>query len=77
LTQGAVAALCGVSRSTFSDVAQKLAAEGWVRLAYGQVEILEHEAWSKFSQKQRTRNFNNLNPKLTELLDDLRASSKL
>lgn len=76
LTQSAIAALCGVSRSSFSEVAQKLATEGWLRLAYGTVEILEHDAWSRFAQKQRTRSFNNLNPKLGELLDDLRASSR-
>ena len=74
LKQAAVASLCGVSRSTFSEVAQKLAANGWLRLAYGKVEILEHHTWNNFAQKQRARSFNNLNPHLDELLRELQAS---
>ena len=74
LKQAAVASLCGVSRSIFSEVAQKLAANGWLRLAYGKVEILEHHTWNKFAQKQRARSFNNLNPHVDELLRELQAS---
>lgn len=74
LKQSDLACLCGVSRSTFSDVVQQLAINGWLRLAYGKIEILSHDSWHRFSQKQRTRSFSNLCPTLDELLQDLKMA---
>jgi CRP/FNR family transcriptional regulator, cyclic AMP receptor protein len=74
LKQSAIASLCGVSRSTFSEIVQQLAVNGWLRLAYGQIEILSHNSWHRFSQKQRTRSFSNLSPTLDELLQDLKVA---
>lgn len=77
LNQTALAALCGVSRTTFSEVLQKLEGGGWIKIAYGKLEIPAQEVWHQFSQKQRARNMNNLSPTMGELLHDLKQSDIL
>jgi CRP-like cAMP-binding protein len=77
LNQTALAALCGVARTTFSEVLQKLESGGWIKIAYGKLEIPGQEVWHRFSQKQRARNMNNLNPTMDELLHDLKQSDML
>ncbi len=69
--QKVVADLCGVSRTIFSEYVQKLAAAGWLTISYGKLEILSLPNWHKFSNKQRDRKFNDLNPSFEELLKDL------
>jgi CRP-like cAMP-binding protein len=71
--QKVLADLCGVSRTIFSEFVQKLAAEGWLTISYGKLEILSLQNWHKFSNKQRERQFNNLNPPLEELLMELKG----
>jgi len=70
--QKVLADLCGVSRTIFSEFAQKLAAEGWLSISYGKLEILSLQNWHKFSNIQRERKLNELNPTFEELLKELR-----
>ena len=69
--QKVLADLCGVSRTIFSEYVQKLAAAGWLTISYGKLEILSLPNWHKFSNKQRDRKFNDLNPSFEELLKEL------
>ena len=73
--QKLLADLCGVSRTIFSEFVQKLAAEGWLAISYGKLEILSLPNWHRFSQKQRERQINDLNPTFEELLIELRGDS--
>lgn len=69
--QKVLADLCGVSRTIFSEYVQKLAAQGWLSISYGKLEILSLQNWHKFSNKQRERQLSELNPTFEELLVDL------
>jgi hypothetical protein len=40
VNQKLLADLCGVTRTIFSEYGQKLAAEGWLTISYGKLEIL-------------------------------------
>ncbi|WP_342620381.1 Crp/Fnr family transcriptional regulator [Rhodoferax sp. GW822-FHT02A01] len=71
--QKTLADLCGVSRTVFSEHVQKLAAKGWLSISYGRLEILSLPNWQRFSNKQRARKFNDLNPSFEELLSELAA----
>ena len=71
--QKLLADLCGVSRTIFSEFVQKLAAEGWLAISYGKLEILSLPNWHRFSQMQRERQINDLNPSFEELLIELRG----
>ena len=73
--QKVLADLCGVSRTIFSEFVQKLAAAGWLAISYGKLEILQLPHWHKFSNKQRERKFNDLNPALEELLKELQGDA--
>ena len=73
--QKLLADLCGVSRTIFSEYVQKLSCEGWLRISYGKLEILSVHRWLEFSNKQRARKFNNLNPTFPELLAELAGSA--
>lgn len=69
--QHVLAGLCGVSRTIVSEVLQKLAANGWVRISYGKLELVSIVAWHAYSRRQRARNLNCLNPSIEEILSDL------
>lgn len=71
--QKTLADLCGVSRTVFSEHVQKLATAGWLSISYGRLEILSLPNWQRFSNKQRARKFNDLNPSFEELLAELAA----
>jgi CRP/FNR family transcriptional regulator, cyclic AMP receptor protein len=71
--QKVLADLCGVSRTIFSEYVQKLASEGWLEISYGKLEILHLPHWHAFSNKQRERVSNDLNPSLDELLKELQG----
>ena len=71
--QKVLADLCGVSRTIFSEFAQKLAAEGWLSISYGKLEILSLQNWHNFSNIQRERKLNELNPTFEELLKELKG----
>jgi CRP-like cAMP-binding protein len=71
--QKLLADLCGISRTTFSEHVQRLAAEGWLAISYGKLEVLRLPHWHRFSNKQRERKFNDLNPSFEELLNELKG----
>jgi CRP-like cAMP-binding protein len=69
--QKTLADLCGVSRTVFSEHVQKLAAVELLSISYGKLEILSLPNWHRFSNKQRERKFNDLNPSFEELLSEI------
>lgn len=69
--QEVLAALCGVSRSKLSEFVHLLSVNGWLRIAYGKVEILSLQTWHKFAAMQRERGFKRLSPDINELLAEL------
>ncbi len=75
--QGDIASLCGVSRTIMSDCLQKLAAAGWVKLHYGQVELKYFETWTRFASRRREQLIFSTNPGMDELLADLKSSDLL
>ena len=75
--QEVIASLCGVSRSRLSTYLQVLASHGWLRIAYGGIEIIALEAWQRFSNLQRLRTFGRLEPTMDELLAELNACGPL
>jgi hypothetical protein len=52
---------------------QVLAAAGWLSISYGKLEILQLQNWHNFSNKQRERKLNDLEPSVEELLLELRG----
>lgn len=73
--QKVLADLCGVSRTIFSEFVQKLAAAGWISISYGKLEILQLQNWHQFSNKQRERKLNDLDPSVEELLLELQGEA--
>ena len=72
IPQGTLASLCGVSRTLFSEYAQALATDKWLKLSYGKLEVLSAHAWHSFAQRQRARDTGNMDPALSELLQELK-----
>ena len=66
--QNQIAALCGVSRTLFSEYIQQLAHAGWLTLRYGGIELQSVETWRTFARKQRERRHTRSRPSLKELL---------
>jgi CRP/FNR family cyclic AMP-dependent transcriptional regulator len=48
VTQAVLARLCGVSRTLFSEYLQQLAANSWVRIGYGKLEVQSIGTWQRF-----------------------------
>jgi CRP-like cAMP-binding protein len=71
--QAMIASFCGVSRTVMSDCLQKLAAQDWVKISYGQVELLYYATWQRFANKQRNQLTLSTNPDMDEILADLRS----
>ena len=72
--QAVVASLCGVSRTVMSDCLQKLASKGWVKINYGQIELMYYGTWQRFANRQRGKITFNTNPTMDDLMDDLSAA---
>jgi CRP-like cAMP-binding protein len=71
--QAVIASLCGVSRTVVSNCLQKLASQGWVKISYGNIELLNYGAWQRFANRQREKIMFDANPTMDDLLDDLNA----
>ncbi|MDH4450451.1 MAG: Crp/Fnr family transcriptional regulator [Rhodoferax sp.] len=68
IPQNTLAALCGVSRTLFSEYVQQLASHGWLALSYGKLEILSISTWHAFARSQREHGANHLNANMDDLL---------
>ncbi len=73
IPQSTLASLCGVSRTLFSEYAQALANDQWLKLSYGKLEVLSPLAWHSFAQRQRALDTGHLAPTMAELLVELKA----
>lgn len=71
IAQTTLASLCGVSRTLFSEYVQQLAQQGWLKISYGKLEILQIDTWHAFARSQREDGVNHLNASIGELLQVL------
>jgi CRP/FNR family cyclic AMP-dependent transcriptional regulator len=71
ITQQQIAALCGVSRTLFSEYLQLLARDGWLKVRYGGIELQSLQTWRIFARKQRECQSIRSRASLLELLDDM------
>lgn len=72
IAQTTLASLCGVSRTLFSEYVQQLAQNGWLKISYGKLEILNIGTWHAFARSQREDSVAHLNASIGELLQVLR-----
>jgi CRP/FNR family transcriptional regulator, cyclic AMP receptor protein len=75
LKQAVLASLCGVSRGIFSECVQQLAAEGWLRLNYATLSLLNVDAWERFSRRHRQTRLTPAKPTMADLLPLMREAS--
>nr|WP_315847851.1 Crp/Fnr family transcriptional regulator [uncultured Rhodoferax sp.] len=73
IAQTTLASLCGVSRTLFSEYVQQLAQQGWLKISYGKLEILNIGTWHAFARSQREDSVSHLNASIDELLQILRG----
>ena len=75
LSQDQIAAVCGVSRTLFSECLQRLAKGGWVKLRYGGMSLQSATAWRLFARQWRQRLSSVRRQPMNELLDELSQAS--
>jgi CRP-like cAMP-binding protein len=66
--QAMIVSFWGVSRTLMPDCLQKLDDQDWVKISYGQVELLYCATWQRFANKQRTQLTLNADPGMAEIL---------
>ena len=71
LSQDQIAAVCGVSRTMFSECLQKLAKGGWVKLRYGGMSLQSAAAWRLFARQWQQRQSSVSRTSMNELLNEL------
>lgn len=71
LSQDQIAAVCGVSRTLFSEYLQKLARGGWVKLRYGGMSLQSAAAWRLFARQWQQRQSSVRRTYMNELLNEL------
>lgn len=76
ITQKQIAALCGVSRTLFSESLQHLARAGWLKVRYGGIELQSVETWLIFARRQRERQNMYSHTGLLELLADMNSAQE-
>ena len=75
LSQDQIAAVCGVSRTLFSECLQKLARDRWVKLRYGGMSLQSAAAWRLFARQWQQRQSSVRRQSMNELLGELRQVS--
>lgn len=73
IPQNTLASLCGVSRTLFSEYVQQLAQQGWLKISYGKLELLNIRTWHSFARSQRENSVSHLQASMGELLQMLRS----
>jgi CRP-like cAMP-binding protein len=71
LSQDQIAAVCGVSRTLFSECLQQLARGGWVKLRYGGMSLQSAAAWRLFARQWQQRQSSVSRTSMNELLNEL------
>jgi CRP/FNR family cyclic AMP-dependent transcriptional regulator len=71
LSQDQIAAVCGVSRTLFSECLQRLARGGWVKLRYGGMSLQSAAAWRLFARQWQQRQSSVRRTSMNELLNEL------
>lgn len=75
VTQAVMAGMCGVSRAVFSEYVQPLAADGWLAISYGRIELLSIATWRRFCKSRRAELTAHTSPTMEELLTELHRAS--
>lgn len=75
LSQEQIAAVCGVSRTLFSECLQQLAKGGWVKLRYGGMHLQPAAAWRVFASQWQQRQISVSRLSMNELLEELSQAS--
>jgi CRP-like cAMP-binding protein len=75
LSQDQIAAVCGVSRTLFSECLQKLAKAGWVKLRYGGMSLQSAAVWRLFARQWQQRQSSVRRQSMNELLSVLSQAS--
>lgn len=75
LSQDQIAAVCGVSRTLFSECLQRLAKAGWVKLRYGGMSMQSASAWRLFARQWPQRQSSVSRQSMNELLEELSQAS--
>ncbi|ABE47239.1 Crp/Fnr family transcriptional regulator [Polaromonas sp. JS666] len=73
--QNVIASLCGVSRTLVSEYLQRLAADCWLSVSYGRIELLSIGVWQRFTRSRRVHPMHHTNPTMDELLIELYRAS--
>jgi CRP-like cAMP-binding protein len=72
--QEILAALCGVSRTLFSECILKLESSGWLRLSYGKLRLCKMNAWLELTKSHRINRVTDPNSSFDQLLYQLGGS---
>ena len=72
--QEVLAALCGVSRTLFSECILKLESSGWLRLSYGKLQLCKMNAWLDLTKSHRINKFTDPNSSFDQLLCQLSSN---
>jgi CRP-like cAMP-binding protein len=72
--QEVLAALCGVSRTLFSECILKLESSGWLRLSYGKLQLCKMTAWLDLTKSHRINKLTDPNSSFDQLLDQLNSN---
>ena len=75
LKQSLLAAMCGVSRGTFSACLQQLAAAGWLQVNYATIKLQSLQTWQSFAAMQRQDQHRVSKLSMPEILDLMHTAS--
>jgi CRP/FNR family cyclic AMP-dependent transcriptional regulator len=75
--QEILAALCGVSRTLFSECILKLESSGWLRLSYGKLRLCKMNAWLELTKSHRINRVTDPNSSFDQLLYQLGGSNSV
>jgi CRP-like cAMP-binding protein len=66
--QDVIAQLCGVSRTSLWESMRRLEECGWLKIRYGELELLNLPAWRTVIRRRRECQFAKMDPTIDELL---------
>lgn len=70
--QHILAQLCGVSRTSLWENMSKLEDEGWLKVHYGKLELLNLPVWRTVMRRRRESRSAKMNPTIEEILSEFR-----
>lgn len=71
-----VARLCGLSRTMFSAYIQQLESHGWIRIHYGNLELLSIEIWRRVARRLGSQSFSLVKLDMEGLLNEFALAAQ-